>query len=246
MSEILSKFNLSQLLFAFIILAIFIVEIVALFLKKDIPSKTPVQQAFSFVIEHIFGITNHEISLDETKLVQNNLEEYLAFLIKDSKFLANTVFKRAISYFVFALLVSSLGIVLFFIRNHDTKELSDSIYKFIFTLFDRFGMPIFVETVAFYLFRQFRITMDDFKYYNRISIVRESYLILIKLFKNDLTNESLDKILPRLDLYFDPDIVSKEQNSKTAEIRKATTDELNFLQSLISFFNVNKDLKKDS
>lgn len=248
MKEIINK--LSQLdefkiVLIILVLIIFIVELVAALTRRELFFKTIIEKSSLFLVEHIFGITDKQEAFPEKAVVDHNIVEYLSFLIKDSRDLANTVFKRGISYFIFALMVSVLGIILFFLRTGKAVEnFDDKIYKFIFSVFDRFGMPIFVETVAFYLFRQFRITMDDFKYYNRITAIRESYLVIVKLFKSDVPKQDRDKIVKVLDLYNDPDVLKGDQKLRSSDIRSVTNDELNFLKSLLDRFGIDKAQKK--
>jgi hypothetical protein len=238
--DILSKFKafvttlpVAAWILAVVIVLTFLAEIIAYFFKIKLPYKAGLQQISTFVIRNIFGIRPFK-DFPVKLLVEANSIESLNYLVVRSHELSHTVFKRAISYFIFGLAVSVFGIVLLIFRTkaHATDlSATDLALRFV----ERIGIPVFVETIAFYLFRQFRIAMDDFKYYNQLARTRESQLLMVKLYQDSkMTKDDRAVLIDKLRLFYDPDIVKEDHKSMTNELRIKSNEEMKLINALRS------------
>jgi len=158
---------------------------------------------------------------DDTKTDFNNITEYSKSLIQISEKLSKKIFDRAGIYLLVGIMVALIGLIYFSIRAIDVKKEISTIYDYLISIVPNVGLLFFIELIAFFFFKQYRITMDEFKYYEAIKRQREANFSILLLSKD----ENFEKIVSKLNLTENVDKLGKDETSQSVELRKLSNSE---------------------
>ncbi|NOQ75615.1 MAG: hypothetical protein GQ574_26645 [Crocinitomix sp.] len=164
-------------------------------------------------------------------------EDLLVHLCGMSGRLSRKMYGRSSAYLFIGSFIAILGIVYFSFQSVSILQNTPRNFELIIQFLPRFGALFFVEFVAFFFLKQYRITMDDFKYYESIKRQRESNLIILKLqsesmFDND--QEKLQTLIKNLSLFNNPNLLKNSETTESIENRKFSNEELNVMSNIIS------------
>jgi hypothetical protein len=182
---------------------------------------------------------NNTIEKDHTgnlKIYDSSNEKavftYLQNSIYYSKKLSEDILSRSKSYLFIGLLIAIIGVMLsFYIFNIKTLEKNKlDVFKLILNCL-RVSPVIFIELVAFFILKQYRISMDEFRYFESIVREKESSLILIKLI-NEIGKEDFELIVEHLHLYPQSHILKDGDASELLEFRKLTNADFDIKTTL--------------
>ncbi|WEF34286.1 hypothetical protein [Pseudoduganella chitinolytica] len=108
-----------------------------------------------------------------------------AYLSVCSRQLAHTLHKRAKLYLWIGCAIASMGLVFFYFglgkQVADVRQWRDLGVQDIVVLIRNLGVAVFIEYVAVFFLMQYRHTMNDFRYFQRIQRRREELLLAIKI-----------------------------------------------------------------
>jgi hypothetical protein len=171
---------------------------------------------------------NHEI---RDKL---DSEKYLMILANDSKKLSEKIYSSSGYYLLIGSLIALIGILFFSIQTINVLQIEkNDISKQIIYMLQRFGILLFIELVAFFFLKQYRTTLDEFRYYECIKRQRESDLAkLIIIEKSEYSADALTLIDK---LSFDRQIgnLRKDESTELLELRKLDKSEVDILSKII-------------
>lgn len=126
-----------------------------------------------------------EISLVNKKniddLKASKIEKQLNENITESKNNADRLLSRSNTCLVVGCIISILGVFVFYLLNLGTEYNSLEISQQLFTLLPRFGILFFIEYVAFFFLKQYRILMEEYRYYEAIKRDRQNLLSIYYL-----------------------------------------------------------------
>ncbi|QJB32313.1 hypothetical protein HF329_13645 [Chitinophaga oryzae] len=121
---------------------------------------------------------------EEKRYEHDNPNYYLNKLSYDYRKLATAVRNTAKLYLVAGLLIAIFGVYIFvssFFQNLKAPSELNYIEKGFFVYVTRTSSLIFIELIAFFLLKQFRLTNDESRYYDSIKRQIEGHLLLNKL-----------------------------------------------------------------
>lgn len=135
-----------------------------------------------------------------------NVQMLLSHNIQESKINAERLFSQSRIYLLFGCLIAIAGVSIFFyaknssIGNTSFQEMFNGEFVSIlgFKLFEylpRFGVLFFIEYIAFFFLKQYRILMEEYRYYEAIKRERQDILSIYLLFKNKCDDIESLKIL---------------------------------------------------
>lgn len=117
--------------------------------------------------------------------------------LNEANTLANKIYSRAGAYLLVGCLIAFAGISIFYsplfgtINNTENPGYLDIIFNYL----PRFGALIFIELIAFFFLKQYKIMMEEFRYYERIKRRRQDNLAILKLIEESKDEVTLNKIL---------------------------------------------------
>lgn len=178
----------------------------------------------------------HEIP-ELREVVTSNLnsdspEELLKNLASASKVISQGIYTRAGVYLLVGVLIAFLGLVFFYTQTRSLLELHD-LTIILSNLAPRFGVLFFVEVIAFFFLRQYRVAMDEFKYFEAIKRNREETLVLIQLAKQKVAGLSLKDIWDKCSFYSNPGKLNVGETTELIESKKLDKNELELVEKFI-------------
>lgn len=174
-----------------------------------------------------------EESLSNEDIKLNILELHL----NEANMLAKKIYSRAGAYLLVGCLIAFAGIFIFYspLFNNTLNNIKNPSYlDIIFNYLPRFGAMIFIEVIAFFFLNQYKIMMEEFRYYERIKRRREDNLAILNLVEGSKDEVTLNKILEHC--VFE-DSTTRELNENTTtellELHKQNGDDLKVFDKII-------------
>ncbi len=159
-------------------------------------------------------------------------EKYILDLVSSSSELSRDIYSKGSVYLLFGVLFSIGGLLFFYLQIHSVK-LDGNLTNALLTMAPNFGVLLFLEFISFFFLKQYRASMDDFKYYEAVKRSREETLAIIKLLS--IKNPDVD-YLPILDkLNFSSEVGKLEsgQTTELIEARKYDKNEMDVLAKVV-------------
>ncbi|HCJ7736023.1 TPA: hypothetical protein NV433_004446 [Citrobacter freundii] len=173
-----------------------------------------------------------DIVNNSDKIEDESFESYLQKLIKGSERLSNTILSRGSLYLFLGILFSICGLSFFYMQAHTLNPEYD-ITRQIISLLPNFGVLFFIELISFFFLKQYRVTMDEFRYYEAIKRSREEMLTVIKLYLSIGKESDLSDVLDKISFSSQVGKLESGQSTELLESRKLDKNELDSLTKII-------------
>lgn len=113
-----------------------------------------------------------------------NTQKILINDILESKNNADRLFSQSRTYLFVGCVISILGVFVFYLLNMQVsqQEVTDLIFRLL-QILPRFGILFFIEYIAFFFLKQYRILMEEYRYYEAIKRERQDILSVYLLVK---------------------------------------------------------------
>jgi hypothetical protein len=174
-------------------------------------------------------------------------------LVEKSERLSKAVYNRA-SVYLFIGSIIALGGLLYFtyyfqsistdkinLANKGVKVISEQLKEdnilSLIHLAPRFGALLFLEFIAFFFLKQYKFTMDEFRYYEGIQRLREEKLFFINMLNTQDHQKDLIDILKSMT---SPDKIIPGESSLLIESKKVHSDDFEILNKIIDKVNIGK------
>lgn len=153
-------------------------------------------------------------------------------LAKSSKNLADSIYSRSGVYLLVGVMVAFSGLAFFYLQTSSTFNTTD-LTGLLISLAPKFGILFFIEFVAFFFLKQYRTSMDEFRYYEAIKRHREEILVLLRVGIEQ--SKPIDAFeLVRLGQFFSiAGRLQKEESTELLEARKLEKNETAVLEKAI-------------
>ncbi|HDX4662401.1 TPA: hypothetical protein ROH14_004543, partial [Enterobacter hormaechei subsp. steigerwaltii] len=182
------------------------------------------------------GVVNDEPQKSKSDLA----EGYLSNLVVSSARLSKDIYSRGSLYLLFGVIFSIVGLVFFYSQVHVSDSLStvvnipksNSFVNELVYLAPKFGILFFIELISFFFLKQYRVTMDEFRYYEAIKRSREETLAVVKLLSVNSENVDYMAVLDRLKFSSNVGRLESGQTTELLEARRFDKDELDFLAKI--------------
>jgi hypothetical protein len=156
------SFRLDQFILAGAMIVMFALTLSTLYPKSEIAAKTPSKEEFS-------------PSVSEQRLTARQV---FTHEVKHAEFRAETLFKRSTYLLTGGVLMAFVGVVVFYATLPEPAR-DETHTAYLIRTFRSAGMLIFLEAIAWFLLRQYRNLIEDFKSFHRIYMKRANYLAAI-------------------------------------------------------------------
>lgn len=153
-------------------------------------------------------------------------------LAQSSKKLADGIYSRSGVYLLVGVMVAFSGLAFFYLQTSSTFNTTD-LTGLLVSLAPKFGILFFIEFVAFFFLKQYRTSMDEFRYYEAIKRHREEILVLLRV--GNEQSKPIDAFeLVRLGQFFSiAGRLQKEESTELLEARKLEKNETAVLEKAI-------------
>lgn len=174
-----------------------------------------------------------------------NKFELLVNYIETSKSFCNKMFNRSGVYLMVGCLIAFAGILLFYSQTQfihsivsDQKQNFD-FSKTIMEFLPRFGTLIFIETIAFFFLRQYKIVMEEYRYYDAIKRQRENQMLILKIYEStEISIDALNTIVDKCNFNDTPMTLKENESTQILETRKLVESESNSFDKLIELLKL--------
>ncbi|RTD94098.1 hypothetical protein EJO68_09825 [Variovorax atrisoli] len=175
------------------------------------------------------ALTGQEVISTPPSLTADTLVLGLA---RSSKNLADGIYRRSGVYLLVGVMVAFSGLAFFYLQTSSTFNTTD-LTGLLVSLAPKFGILFFIEFVAFFFLKQYRTSMEEFRYYEAIKRHREEILVLLKV--GDEQSKPIDAFeLVRLGQFFSiAGRLQKEESTEILEARKLEKNETAVLERAI-------------
>lgn len=239
--DISIKMNRYILIFAFIIVP---------FTFKLIFSKYPIEYIRYKYLQKdeapdiiIRAMSEAGYNLDVQMLLSHNIQE--------SKINAERLFSQSRIYLLFGCLIAMAGVSIFFYARNNYIDNTIFLEMFnkgeslsilglkIFEYLPRFGVLFFIEYIAFFFLKQYRILMEEYRYYEAIKRERQDILSAYLLFKDKCDDiEALKMLMNYLNEHSAK--VPYITGSHKIKTEKMLNEDMDFISKLITLIQTIK------
>jgi hypothetical protein len=101
--------------------------------------------------------------------------ELLAFYAERTSGVTRQIYSRAGVYLMVGVMIAFSGLAFFYLRSQSLPQEHDYVDRAL-TLAPGFGVLFFIEFVAFFFLRQYRLAMEEFRYFDAVRRRREENL----------------------------------------------------------------------
>lgn len=157
-----------------------------------------------------------------------------------SKSLSEKIYNRSGVYLLIGVLIAFMGMIFFYTQTIFLKEVVN-INTLLFLMLPKSGVLIFIELIAFFFLKQYRASMEEFRYYEEIKRIREDNLAIV-LLANELKADKVDfkTLVEKCNFGKRVGILSKGETTEHVESKKLEKDELEILDKIIGIINKSK------
>lgn len=123
------------------------------------------------------------MEIPNTKPEQSDIEKQLIDNISESKKNAEKLFSRSSNCLLVGCVISILGVFVFYLLNMQASQEATDLTSRLLQVLPRFGILFFIEYIAFFFLKQYRILMEEYRYYEAIKRERQDILSVYLLIK---------------------------------------------------------------
>lgn len=139
--------------------------------------------------------SNIKVVIDENDIfTEYENESYLFKCIKESKTISEKVYTRAGAYLFIGCLIAFFGVILFYSPIFPASTAKDVSVKLLDYL-PRFGALFFIEFIAFFFLKQYKIMLEEYRYYEAIKRKRQDNFNLLEIVDKNKDNPEILKII---------------------------------------------------
>jgi hypothetical protein len=194
-----------------------------------------------------------ELETSETASVVDKPEHRLSLFARTSGKLAERLFNRGGVYLLVGVIIALVGVTFFFFQTLSITQAihpltasaaptgpnlqSINIADILLLLGSRLGILFFIEFVAFFFLRQYRATMDEFRYYEAIKRSREDNLIILLLAKESWGDLDFYRLMSLCSFNAAVGKLTKDETTDILESRKLAKDEIIVFEKLTEAAN---------
>ncbi len=187
------------------------------------------------------------VNYEENTVTVNNPTELdiLKLYLKQSQKLSEQIFSRSSAYLLIGCLIAFVGVGFFYFQSvyiHTDTKLASSELGFTFReTLPRLGVLIFVEAIAFFFLRQYKATMEEFRYYEAIKRQRENQLLVASC--GSIHKDNSDyfvKLVTSMNLTDNPNKILKDETTQILENQKLSGAESDVIDKFIDLLKIVK------
>lgn len=163
-----------------------------------------------------------------------NTIELLNKIRKDSLDLSNAIYRRSGVYLLFGVLIAISGVIYFSLEQISIPKDTLGVANTLILLAPKFGVLFFIEFIAFFFLKQYRVAMDEFRHYEAIKRNRESQLAIFLMATTDFKETNFTAIIEKINFFQNVGVLSQGETTELLELNKLNKDELEILKNFLT------------
>lgn len=167
--------------------------------------------------------------------------EYIRYMMLTSTQLANRMLRNASLYLFSGVLIAIVGLGFFYTQTLNSVSSSGLLNTISFSstmiaLIPKFGILFFIEFIAFFFLKQYRTSMDEFRYYESLKRSREETYAIVRLMMLDGGKINVLNLIEKYGFRTKLDKLEAGQSLDHLEARKLDKSELEILAKIVEVF----------
>lgn len=193
-------------------------------------------------VKAIPQFSNYLDQLVSKRTHQKEPLEYFSELATSSGKTANNLYSRSTSYLVTGVIVAFSGLYFFYsqMSNITLDTGTSNSFSAVVSILPNLGILFFIEFVALFFLKQYRATMDEFRYYESIQRSREETLAILKLASQSEPGIDLFTIIEKCGIRSSPEKLADGQTTDIIESKKMSKDEADLFRRIVEIIGNNK------
>jgi len=181
-----------------------------------------------------------------------NPRDLLAIYGESNSELAQRIFTRSGVYLLAGVAIAFIGLIWYSYRTPvfavvpGTPEsgIARITWDHLLALLPGLGVLFFIELIAFFFLRQYRSSMDEFRYFDAVRRSREDNLVVLKMFAENPDRIPTKDVLASMNIYSNAGKLGKDKTTEMLEARRMQKDELSVFEKFVDAISAFKDLKR--
>lgn len=158
----------------------------------------------------------------------------LRHLVKESSELSVKLFNRAAVYMLVGVAIAFLGLGVFWaLTGGDPGQDASSLVERLPGLAARFGILFFIESIAFFMLRQYRVAMDEFRHFHQVARMREDSLAVLILAEERNEPVEFDALVGACGFFREAGRLNQGETTELLEATKGATDDLKLIERVL-------------
>jgi len=166
------------------------------------------------------------------KMANDSSIEYFAELAQNSRRLASSLLSRSGVHLFIGVLIAFCGLAFFYVQISQVKTEGDPSLRLI-AIAPSFGILFFIEFIAFFFLKQYRASMDEFRYYEALQRYREETLGILKLLHDSGHNIDIYKLMEQCNLRTATGKLENGQSTDVLEAKKIATEDVEIIKKIL-------------
>lgn len=163
--------------------------------------------------------------------------EYIRFMVVSSTKLADRMLRNASLYLFSGVLIAIVGLGFFYTQTLSAISLGVLDFsRTMLSLAPKFGILFFIELIAFFFLKQYRTSMDEFRYYESLKRSREETYAIVRLMMLDGGKIDMLKLIEKYGFRTKVDKLEAGQSLDHLEARKLDKSEIEILAKIVDVF----------
>lgn len=160
-------------------------------LALTISTLYPKSEATAAVAQEVTSKTSQPQSNAHALLNHANAKQVFAHEVRHAELRTETLFRRSTYLLTGGVLMAFIGVAVFYATVPDPLK-DEAHSSYLIRVIRSTGMLVFLEAIAWFLLRQYRSLIEDFKGFHRIYMKRANYLAAITLLdKENIRGEDI-------------------------------------------------------
>ena len=201
---------------------------------------------FNFIfMKYPLEFFRDKITMSEVDSSIDMLEDidFIDRQIKESSQIAERIYSNSRAYLMIGCMISIAGVVVFYVPFGQTSTPQpDELSLRLFDLLPRFGALFFIEYIALFFLKQYRILLEDYRYYEAIKRDRQNKKLFLELIEKYSANQEVLKIIIEY-LNQHPVHIPTFNGDHKLQSEKALYDDMNIIGKLTELIKVAKSDK---
>lgn len=176
---------------------------------------------------------NIQVTIANEKDDDVNEKDFAIYCIRESEKISERIFSRSGVYLLVGCLIAFVGVAIFYSPFYGQLQQGIDWKTTLLNYLPRFGALFLVEFIAFFFLKQYRIMLEEYRYYEAIKRNRQDNYNIVELVRlYEEKPDLLKSILASISNEYPTEKMNKEEVSKILEVEKTVNQDLDIFVKL--------------
>jgi hypothetical protein len=188
-----------------------------------------------------YSLTTKANPMPKGSSIQDAEMEYSLICIQESNTIAEKIYSRSGVYLLVGCMIAFMGVGIFSVLFSTPDKLNESTWDRALDYLPRFGSLFFIEYIAFFFLKQYRVIQEEYRYYEGIKRRRQDTHNFVRLVVKHKLDKDVSAILKESYKEGQSTVLKKGETTQLLEVQKLSSEETAIFSK---FIDVLRDLKK--